>query len=119
MRICVPTTTDLGLTALVHGHFGSAPYFTLVDADGGNLKVILNSNEHHEHGQCTPLGQLQAETFDALVVAGMGRRAMQAVQTTGARVLKAAGYTVQENLAALNAGKLVDMSDSHACEGHS
>jgi predicted Fe-Mo cluster-binding NifX family protein len=118
MRICVPTSTDAGLTAPVHGHFGSAPFFTLVDEDGGNLKVIPNQNDHSQHGMCSPLGKLQGEEFDAMVVAGMGRRAMQAIQASGAKVLLAAGPTIQANLDALKAGTLGEMPGDHACEGH-
>jgi len=118
MRICVPTSTDAGLTAPVHGHFGSAPYFTLVDEDGGNLKVVSNQNDHHQHGMCSPMDSLRDEEFDAVVVTGMGRRAMQVIQAGGARVLRAAGPTIQANLESLRDGVLGEMTDNHACEGH-
>jgi predicted Fe-Mo cluster-binding NifX family protein len=32
MKICIPTHGDEGLEAAVAGHWGRAPFFTLVDA---------------------------------------------------------------------------------------
>jgi predicted Fe-Mo cluster-binding NifX family protein len=34
MKICIPTENKEGLSAKVHGHFGSAQYFTIYDTDG-------------------------------------------------------------------------------------
>lgn len=118
MRVCIPTADELGLEARVHGHFGSAPFFTLVDVGGDNLKIIANHNDHGSHGACTPLGRLAEEDYDVFIVAGMGRRAVGAIQAAGRRVLLAQGGTVQENLDALEAGKLQEMDPGSACQGH-
>ena len=71
MRICVPTATDDGLDATVHEHFGSAPYFSILDTETGAVEAVRNANEHHEHGQCNPVGALTGLNPDALVVRGI------------------------------------------------
>ena len=50
MRICMPTINDNGLEATLHGHFGSAAYFTIVDTETDELRVVANGNQHHAHG---------------------------------------------------------------------
>ena len=60
MKICVPTATDAGLEAPVFGHFGSAPFFTVVDTDDGKVEVIPNTNSHHAHGTCSPTSLISA-----------------------------------------------------------
>ena len=42
MKLCIPTRTDEGLEATSTGHFGSAPYFTLVDTESEELTTLAN-----------------------------------------------------------------------------
>ena len=58
MTICLPTVSDAGLTARLSPHFGRAPFFTLVETETGNVEVVPNTHQHHEHGHCNPLGAL-------------------------------------------------------------
>ena len=52
MKLCIPTETNEGKSATVYGHFGSAPYFTIVDTEKDTVEVIDNANQHHAHGMC-------------------------------------------------------------------
>jgi predicted Fe-Mo cluster-binding NifX family protein len=52
MRLCIPIETNEGKNAKVYGHFGSAPYFTIVDIEKDSVEVIDNANQHHAHGMC-------------------------------------------------------------------
>jgi len=118
MRACIPTSTDTGLEAALHGHFGSAPFFTIANDDGSDLATIANQNDHSSHGACTPLGRLDDQQFDCMIVAGMGKRAVEALNRSGRKVFRAAGPTVTANLDALKAGSLQEMTAQEGCSGH-
>jgi len=55
MKICIPTLDDSGLEARISDHFGSAPFYTIVDSDAESIAVISNGqhgDQHtHAHGQ--------------------------------------------------------------------
>ncbi len=87
MRICIPTETDSGLKAIVYAHFGSAPYFTIYDSEKDTFEVVENSNQHHAHGTCHPLGMLNGKHIDAVVCSGMGARAVSGLNGSGIRVV--------------------------------
>jgi len=51
MKICIPTQDDLGLESQLFSHFGSAPFFTIVEVDSGDLQVMGNLGLHsHPRG---------------------------------------------------------------------
>lgn len=118
MRICIPTRDDGGEAAVIHDHFGSAPFFTLVDTDGGDVTVVANTNSHHAHGTCHPLSQLAGHTLDAIVVRGIGRRALESLQAAGMKAYRPDGATVADTLPALLKGALAEIDVVHACGGH-
>ena len=39
MKIAFPTQDNKGLESAVYSHFGSAPFFVVVDAENGELEV--------------------------------------------------------------------------------
>ncbi len=118
MRACIPTSTDTGLDAPLHGHFGSAPFFTIAGDDGSDPVTIANQNDHSSHGACTPLGRLDDQVFDCMIVAGMGKRAVEALNRSARTVFRAAAPTLAENLDALKAGTLQEMTAQEGCAGH-
>lgn len=118
MRICIPTQDDGGEAAVIHDHFGSAPYFTFVDTDGDTVTVLANTNAHRAHGTCHPLSQLAGQDLDAIVVRGIGRRALESLHASGLKAYHPMGGTVGETLPALLAGELREIDAMHACAGH-
>ena len=118
MRVCIPTESDDGLSAMVYGHFGSAPFFTIVDTDSNSVEVVDNGKDEHEHGHCQPLQPLLGKEVDCLVVAGIGRRALQILQGNGLQVLQARPGTVGDICAAAAAGELPELGFDDACGGH-
>jgi predicted Fe-Mo cluster-binding NifX family protein len=118
MRICIPAGTDAGLESPVFGHFGSAPYFVVHDTDAGGTEVIENENQHHAHGGCQPLAAFDGQTLDALVVGGIGRRAIARLNQAGTKVYRAVEGTVAANVTKLAAGELEEFSAESACAGH-
>lgn len=118
MRICVPTETGEGAKAAAYGHFGSAPHFTIVDTETKTYEVVDNAGQHHAHGMCHPLGMLEGRRIDAVVVGGIGARALQRLNEGGIKVYRAIAGTVEEVAAKYAAGELEEMSLENSCAGH-
>jgi predicted Fe-Mo cluster-binding NifX family protein len=121
MKICIPTQDERGMESELFGHFGSAPFFTVVDSESGEVEVRQNDNTHHGRGGCHPLRQFGSHSVDAVVCQGMGRRAIASLKEAGVRVLvlgEGAGHTVQGIVAAAREGRLRPLSEEDACRGH-
>jgi predicted Fe-Mo cluster-binding NifX family protein len=118
MNICIPVNEDNGLGSTVCAHFGSAPFFMLVDTDSGTCRAITNHNQHHGHGMCAPLATLQGESIDAMVVGGIGMGALNKLMAAGIQVYVSQQPTVALTVDALKAGTLALMQPGMACPGH-
>ena len=121
MKICIPTQDERGLQSEVFGHFGSAPFFTVVDSESGQVEVAQNTNVHHSHGACHPMRQFGSRAVDAVVCRGMGRMAVASLTEAGVRVLvldQDAGHTVQDVVSAAREQRLQSFSEQDACQGH-
>lgn len=118
MDICIPVNADEGLASPVCAHFGSAPYFMIVDTASGACRALPNSNQHHAHGMCQPLAVIAGEHIDAIVVGGIGMGALNKLLGAGLEVFQAQHPTVELTLAALESGQLRGMSPDAACGGH-
>ncbi len=118
MKICIPTADEEGLRARLSAHFGQAPYYTIVDTDGWTLRTVINTNEHHAHGQCTPVASIQGLGVDAVVCRGLGRNALAKLRGAGLSVFVADEWLVEDAVKAYVAGDLPEMTDEQACHGH-
>ena len=118
MRICIPTEDDLGMEGKVCGHFGSAPFYTLVDTESGSCETIGNSHDKQGHGACAPVDRLRAHQLDAIVCKGMGRRAIAALSRAGVDILLTEEMTVSRAVAAARQSRLRLLSPQDACSGH-
>ena len=118
MRVCIPASDGTGLDSTVFGHFGSAPFFVVHETDEGITEVLRNENQHHGHGGCQPLSALEGRALDALVVGGIGRRAVARLNEAGTKVYRALEGTVADNVAKLRAGELSEFTADTACVGH-
>ena len=118
MNLCIPVEADLGLDSRVCAHFGSAPYFLIVDSATGNYRATVNGNQHHGHGMCLPLTSLQGENIDGVVVGGIGRGALGKLMAASIVVYHAEDATVKEVLAAVDAGSLPQVMPHMACGQH-
>ncbi len=115
MKICIPTESDDGLAALVAGHWGRAPFLTLVDTDSGEVAVLANA-PHGEHS-CAPGEPLAARGVEAVVCPGAGKRAVATLQAAGIRVLLTNALRADEALAAARRGELSILETKEACGG--
>lgn len=118
MRICIPTETNEGISAKVYGHFGSAPYFTVYDSEKDSFEVIDNSDQHHAHGTCHPMGALDDKNIDAVVCGGMGARAVQKLNEGGIKTYRAVVGTVGEITKKYKQGELEEITIKNSCTHH-
>ena len=118
MNLCIPVTADQGLTSPVSAHFGSAPFFMIVDTDSGACRAIPNRNQHHAHGMCQPLAALAGEDLDAIVVGGIGMGALGKLMAGGLAVYRAELATVEQTVDAYKNGRLAAMTPAAACGHH-
>lgn len=119
MKLCFPVVIDQGLDSEVHGHFGSAPRFLIVDAATGQTSLVDNSDKVHEHGACNPAQAVAGLNIDGIVVGGIGRGALISLNRAGFKVFQAQGQSVSDNLAVLKDGKLQEFAPGSVCGGHS
>jgi len=118
MKVCFPVLENNGLASLVHGHFGSAPGFVVVDIITNELTMINNSDQIHEHGACNPVAGLGGHQVDAIVVGGIGGGALHKLNSAGMRVFKSQDGTIGENIALLRANTLPEYMPGHTCGAH-
>lgn len=117
MLVCIPTVNDKGLAASLSDHFGSAPYYTLVESQGGEARVVANRHSRHGHGSCRPLDDPSLGRFDAVICLGMGRRALASLQAAGIGVFLTRSYRVEEALAEHREGRTTPLTEVGACHG--
>lgn len=125
MKICIPTVDDDGLEARISDHFGSSPFYTVVDSDTGMLKTVRNIQHGHGHGQghrhgaCRALGQIGPDDCEAVACRGLGRGAMASLGRSGLKVYVADGEKVSDVVDAARSGSLRRPSkDEILCGGH-
>ncbi len=118
MKVCIPAVNSEGLKAPVSEHFGSAPYFVIVDTDSQAAETLANPNEHHDHGSCHPMGTLAGRGVTAVACGGMGKRAVESLNAGGVRVYLTQGETVGDVVADFNSGRCPELRPDQACAGH-
>ena len=120
MKICIPTEEPMGLDSVAYGHFGSAPYFLIYDTETKEIEVLNNNEAEHEHGQCNPVTPLKDKGVQAVVVAGMGARALQNLQSMGITAYRIEnGTKVQTIIENLDLNKLEKLAVENCCQSHS
>ncbi len=115
MRIAIPVSGTRGMEEAVHGHFGHAPYFAIVETADGSVHSVANGNAGHAHGQCNPMATLAGERVDALVVQGIGAGAIGRLLQLGIVVYRSMAPTVSAALAELQAGSLPRVGPMGSC----
>jgi len=118
MKVCVPAADNVGLQSQPFGHFGSAPFFVMHDTESKETEIVENPNAAHEHGACQPVAALGGRTVEAILVGGIGARAIAKLNADGIRVYRAEPGTVEENLASLTAGQLAEITPAGGCQQH-
>lgn len=115
MKVVLPVEEFEGLKSIVSQHFGRAPFFAVVDLrDGGGIEGVRGVENKGEHiGGRTSVEQLVGGIRpDALIVKGMGPRALYAFQSQGIAVFTGEFSTVEEAVKGYVAGRLRSLTES-------
>ena len=118
MKVAFPTQQDIGLDSVVFGHFGSAPYFVIVETDDDSFEILSNPEREHLHGQCQPLNALGGNRVDAVVAGGIGGGALRKLLAAGLKAYRAVDGTIKDNLELIQSSKLPEFNMNHTCGGH-
>lgn len=117
MKLCIPTVDNRRLQGRLSAHFGSAPYFTLVDSETGSVEVVENHHAEHGHGTCEPSAALENRRVDAVICSGLGRRAFARLNSAGIAVYVSDSAEVSTAVEAFRAGTLRRLTADEACHG--
>jgi predicted Fe-Mo cluster-binding NifX family protein len=117
VRVCVPTLDDRGHEGALSQHFGSAPYFTLVDSETGHLDVIANPNRHHKPGLCQAAEKLGTLGVKAIICVGLGRHAFAGLNDSGISVFVTDARSVREAVDGFRNKRLQQLTEVDACHG--
>ncbi len=118
MKLCMPIESNEGLKSKLCDHFGSAPSFLILNTEDNSFQVSTNVNQHHDHGMCHPLQSLLGQTFDCIVVRGIGAGAIGKLKAANIKVYRSAGATVEAVVTSWKEGKLKELRPESACTGH-
>ena len=118
MKVCFAVLKDEGAESTVHGHFGSAPTFIVVNTENNELSRVVNSDIDHIHGACNPMKAIGGAEIDAVVVGGIGAGALAGLNSRGIKVFKAMENSIKENLALFRENRLPELTMLHTCGGH-
>ena len=94
-------------------------FFTVYDIEKDTVEIIDNSNQHHSHGMCQPMGLLTGKKIDAVACGGMGGRAVQKLNEGGIKAYRAVAGTVDSIASQFTKGKLEEITIENACAQHS
>lgn len=74
MKLAIPSETGDCLKSMRSGHFGHAPYFTIVDIDDGEIEdVVAVQNVDHDAVGCGGVIDFAlSQGIDAMITVGMG-----------------------------------------------
>ena len=118
MKVCIPAGSQEGLASEAYGHFGSAPFFVIHDTEALSTEILENPNQHHAHGACQPLNALGGRDVDAIIVGGIGVRAITKLNASGIRVYRSAPGSIESNLNALAHQDLLELTPEAGCQQH-
>ena len=94
VRIAVPLDNNNGLDSIVSFRLGRAPFFAIVDLEGGeirNLNIYANPNAGGMRGVGIATAQWLASMGVRIVLASkVGPNAMQALQALGIQIMNVA-----------------------------
>lgn len=122
MKLAIPSETDLGLISIRSGHFGHAPYFTVVEIDGDGKIAGVESVKNADHDMVGCGGIIDFALslgIDAMLTVGMGRPPLMRFTQAGVAVYSERETPmVGEAAKAFLSGSCQRMSLEDACSHH-
>jgi predicted Fe-Mo cluster-binding NifX family protein len=118
MTICIPTLDSSGLESRLSDHFGSAPWFILIELPSRVCTEIANQNAVHEHGKCNPVSSFVDSHPDIVICRGIGPGAILKLESNGIAVYRASVSTVKEAVDLFEKGECAQVTMKDACQSH-
>ncbi len=119
MKIAIPSENTNGLESRLSGHFGSAPFFAIYDAEKDAVDFRENHHEEHIHGNCQPTAELSALGVGAIVCGGMGIRAINRFHELNIKVYHIGNATAVIDVVRMwKSRTLAELTAENACHGH-
>lgn len=118
MKLCIPIKENNGFNSLVFSHFGSASAFVLYDTDTDEYEIVDNSDQSHVHGACHPMDSINGKEVDAVLVGGIGARAISKLNVQNIKVYQAVIDTVHINVDMFKKSLLPELTIQNACTQH-
>lgn len=119
MRVVIPCETNEGLSSMRSGHFGHAPWLTVVDFDEDGKLVSVEAVKNAEHDATGCAGVIQhvmGLNADAIITAGMGMPPLMRFTQAGVKVYaERVTPGVGDVLRKLAEGDVALMSPDDAC----
>lgn len=113
MKITIPMN-EQDMEAGVCSSFGRAPYFLLYDTDTNESKWLENSAAGSSGGAGIQAAQILADQgASALIAPRCGENAEKVLHSAGITVYRSTDKTAKQNIDALAAGKLEQLSEFH------
>lgn len=111
VKIVFPALDDKGES--VGQHFGRVPYYAWFEIENGEILtqgVVPNDSEHFG-GTGLPPERIARLNPDAMIVLGMGSRAIAMFQDMNIAVLQAKGTSSAENIKFFAKGELKELTE--------
>lgn len=119
MKIAVPSENANGLASFRSGHFGHAPYLTIVELDDEMNIVSVESQPNAEHGEggCSNvIDHVLGLGLDGILAAGMGRPPLMRFTQNGMTVyFETTQPFVGQAIELLIRGEVRTMTPEDAC----
>jgi predicted Fe-Mo cluster-binding NifX family protein len=114
MKIAIPVNENKSETSVCIS-FGRAPYFMLHDTEEKTTEYIANTAADEQGGAGLKAAQLIVDSgANILLTIRCGQNAAEALNAAQIKIYKADGLGAAENLAALQEGKLMLMTQFHS-----
>ncbi len=120
MRYLIPLENDLGSHSRISSHFGRSPYYAVVFHDplSGEIRAEIKSASLEAHGGACSAGDIVRRFgIDAVIVKGIGVRAIRILQGLGVKIYKTGSETLDQVMKEIERGDLIPFSSEEACEG--
>ncbi|MBT8385963.1 MAG: NifB/NifX family molybdenum-iron cluster-binding protein [Ignavibacteria bacterium] len=118
MNLCIPIKENNGLQSEVYSHFGSAYAFLLFDTEKEQVEIINNSDKKHSHGECEPMKSISSRDVNAVIVGGIGTRALEKLHALHIKVFKSKEGTAIENVKLFKKASLQEFTPDDGCAHH-
>ena len=107
MKICFPVDENKGLESKIHGRFGTARMFLLVDSETGTIEELQGRSP-----QVGPQFDFDGTDVEAIVIGNIGSRTLFELNRSGLKVYQAQKSTLADNLELAKKSELTELTTS-------